>query len=56
MDRFQKTRKPFDGVLFVTLEYNRSTPAVINAIDGLPPRKKVYGMASLVLYFASPAQ
>ena len=31
---FRKRVKPFDGVLFVTPEYNRSTPAVIkNAID-----------------------
>ncbi len=31
---FRKQVKPFDGVLFVTPEYNRSIPAVIkNAID-----------------------
>lgn len=45
---FREQIKSFDGLLFVTPEYNRSVPAVLkNAIDvGSRPTEKVFGMAN----------
>ena len=55
--RFREQMKPYDGVVFVTPEYNRSVPAVMkNAIDvgSRPYGKSVWGGKAGAVVTASP--